>query len=355
MNNNIKKLKPDFDEAAARMEAYWQGELLDRPPLFATVAKPDFTFQPGSTYYDRAVSGDPETILRNALYNAAGFTYLGESMPSCWMSFGTHEIASLFGSEIVWTDGSGDTTWAKPLVTDWREHLPLVFDKNNAIFQRMLTFYEKSAEIFQGEVLPFPLDFHSNMDLLLSLRGDEQLSYDLYDCPELIDEAMEGARETFRILWESITKAGKMEQYGYWFDAYGKKPVCVLACDYICMISREMLHRWFLPTIEYEASFIDHVIFHWDGPGALRHFDDIMGIEKIHTIAFVPNPFELHKQYLEVYKNAQSHGKSVAYCGSPEEIMSVYKELNPARTLYRVSVSSEDEFYRLEEWMRRQQ
>ncbi len=352
--SRIANIKPDFSEAAARMDAYWHGEMLNRPVLIASTPKPGYAFQEGSSYHDRAVSGDLDIILYNALHNARGLDYLGESMPACWMSFGTHEIASFFGAEIVWTEGSGDTTWAKPMVQDWNDFLPLHFDEENPNWQRMLRFYRRSAEIFQGEVLPFPIDFHSNMDLLLSLRGDEQLCYDVYDCPELIDRAMEGARETFRRLWEGVTKAGKMDEYGYWFDAYGRESTCVLACDYICMISKEMLHRWFVPTIEYEASFIDHVIFHWDGPGALRHFDDIMNIQKIHTVAFVPNPFEKHSQYLDLYRNVQAHGKGVVFGGTPDEIRSVFHELDPARTIYKPSVQSAEEFFRLEQWMREQ-
>ena len=334
------------------LEAYWHHDMLDRPVLQSTITKPGFEWKSGSSYYDRCL-GDLDRILENQLYNAGGLVYLGESMPAAWMSMGTHEIASYFGAEIVWADGGGDTCWAKPLVEDWREHLPLVFSQRNKMWQRMLDFYKKSYKVFRGQVIPFSVDYHSNMDLLLSLRGDENLCRDLYDCPELIDRAMEGARETFRYIWGNTTAAAKMDQTGYWFDAFGKKSTCVLACDFICMISGEMVRRWFIPTIEYEASFIDNVIFHWDGPGALRHFDDIMGIEKIHTIAFVPSPGQSHIDYIELYKKCQVHGKCVKVGGNVEQVKYMFGELNPAMTMFSVGVSDESEFRALEDWMRK--
>lgn len=348
----IKNIKPDFDEAANRMEAYWQGEMIDRPIIMSNVSKDNYEFVKGSTYHDRAVSGDLDQILKNILHNARGQIYLGEMMPSAWMSFGTHEIASFFGSEIIWTDGSGDTTWSNPIVSNWDDFLPLNFSEQNPYWQRILKFYEKSAKIFDGEVLPISIDFHTNMDLLLSLRGDEQLSYDVYDCPEKIDLAMQGANETFKRIWEDVETAANMKEYGYWYSGYGKNRTCVLACDYICMISKEMLRRWFIPTFEYEASLIDNVVFHWDGPGALRHFDDIMSVDKVHTIAYVPNPHEKHKDYIELYKNVQAKGKAVEYGGSIEEIKSVFHELNPAKTMYKVSGASEKEFYDFEKWVK---
>ena len=352
MNTKLKNNKPDFDIAARRMEAYWQGEMLDRPIIMASTSKKNYDFVKYSTYHDRAVSGDLEQILKNMLHNARGINYLGEMMPSAWMSFGTHEISSFFGSKIIWTDGSGDTTWTNPIVLDWDEFLPLHFPEGNSYWQRMLKFYEKSAEIFDGEVLPISIDFHSNMDLLLSLRGDEQLSYDVYDCPEKIDAAMEGAKLTFKHIWEAVEKAAKMKEYGYWYEGYSEKRTCVLACDYICMISPEMLRRWFIPTFEYEASLIDNVVFHWDGPGALRHFNDIMAIDKIHTIAYVPNPYEKHKDYMELYKKVQENGKAVLYHGSIDEIKSVFYELNPAKTLYKLTSATEKEFYDFEKWVK---
>ena len=154
--SRIANIKPDFSEAAARMDAYWHGEMLNRPVLIASTPKPGYAFQEGSSYHDRAVSGDLDIILYNALHNARGLDYLGESMPACWMSFGTHEIASFFGAEIVWTEGSGDTTWAKPMVQDWNDILPLHFDEENPNWQRMLRFYRHSAEIFQGGSPAFP-------------------------------------------------------------------------------------------------------------------------------------------------------------------------------------------------------
>ena len=48
------------------------------------------------------------------------------------------------------------------------------------------------AEAFRGKMVVAHLDLHSNMDLLLAMRGGQKLCMDLIDCPETIDRAMAG-------------------------------------------------------------------------------------------------------------------------------------------------------------------
>lgn len=332
---SLTHFKPDAKEAAERWAAYWQQEITDRPVLRATYNKPGFDFRPESTYHDR-IFGDMDKILEDALYNAGGQVYLGEQMPSFWISFGTHEMADYMGAEIVWSDEASNTCWAKPFVEDWASQPPLRIDPENKHWKRMLKFYERAAEVFQGSIIPFTLDMHTNMDLLLSVRGDAELCYDTVDCPELIDRFMDDAREVFRYVWEETQKAGQMKRFGYWFDAYSPEPTTSLACDFSALVGPEMFKRWIMPTLEYEASFVDHVKFHWDGPAALRHFDDLMSIKKIHTISYVPNITVSHIEYLEMYQKIQALGKSVEFTGTPEEILLANRVLDPAKTLYTV-------------------
>lgn len=112
VNKGISKIKPDFDMAAKRWEAYWNHDVLDRPLLRATLPKPGAELLPVSTYKER-IEGDLDFILKKALQNAENTLYLGEEIPGFWTSLSSHEIAAYCGYELVWADNGHDTNWCK--------------------------------------------------------------------------------------------------------------------------------------------------------------------------------------------------------------------------------------------------
>jgi len=138
--------------------------------------------------------------LLNSVVDRVSYTqYMGEYVPNYFTSLGIHDIAQYCGYDIIWPE-SKDTNWCvhpdKPLA----EQLPLKIDDNNRWYKRSIELYEKCCEIFKGRIIPQCYDFHTNMDLLLSVRGDENLCYDLYDCPEAVKAGLIDAIEIFKKL-----------------------------------------------------------------------------------------------------------------------------------------------------------
>ena len=105
----------------------------------------------------------------------------------------------------------------------------------------MLEFYRLAAAKLAGKMLLAGLDFHTNMDLLASIRGPQRLCVDLLDCPEEIDRAMDEARALFRPMWEAISRAGRMRQTGYIQCIYSPQGAAMLQCDFSCMMSPRAL------------------------------------------------------------------------------------------------------------------
>lgn len=344
------RFKPDMAEVSRRWEAYWAGELLDRPIVCAAVREPGYDFLPESTYYER-VHGDLDAVLDRALHNAAGTFYGAETVPQFWLSFGPDEIAAFCGATLEWSQTDADTNWSVPFVKDWDESLPLRLQEDNPLWLRMQTFYRRAAERLTGKMLLMPLDFHTNMDLLAAVRDPQRLCTDLYDCPAQIDRAMLDARRIFREVWDAIRSAGRMDEFGYAFEGYSAEGVSVLACDFSALISPAMFRRWVRPALEEEAALVKHAIYHWDGPRALAHFDDVMAIKGFHTISFVPDPGESHVQYLDLFKQVQAHGKAVQVWGEVDEIKFMHAELDPARVQYRPKVRTRAELDEFLAWL----
>jgi len=46
--------KPNFDDAVKRMDAFWQGEIIDRPACGITAPMPGAEFMPGYAYMEGA-------------------------------------------------------------------------------------------------------------------------------------------------------------------------------------------------------------------------------------------------------------------------------------------------------------
>jgi hypothetical protein len=112
-----------------------------------------------------------------------------------------------------------------------------------------------------------------------------------------------------------------------------------------------MFRRWVLPALEEEAAIVNRVIYHWDGPGALVHTDDLVRSSLLHTLSFVPGDGHgSHLHWLDVLKRVQAGGKAVHVWGTPDEMKALHRELRPEKTLYATTAGSQAEAEALLEW-----
>lgn len=350
-NKTITEIKPDFDEAYRRWEAYWNHDMADRPILLATLrSDPEFAYTPREEYYDR-VYGDLDQIIATNLENARHTNYLGEAVPGIWTSLGTHEIATFCGYEVEW---AGYTNWCKHDPRPLEEILPIRLQEDSFMYRRAMEVYRKIAGTLEGRLLPYGFDFHSNLDFLLSIRGDANLCMDTIDCPELVHKGLEDSCVIFQKIWRDFTEASKSEEYGYYFEYFSEKPTTTLACDFAALISREMFDEFAVPTLTYESEVIgERCVYHWDGPDALKHKDSLLNIKNLHTFSYVPNHYENHTQMLGLYSECQAAGKGIVFTGTPEEIKNASRILKPHQTIYQTSVRDEAEFDELAQWLKK--
>jgi len=342
--------KPDLEETARRWEAFLAGDILDRPLVTVTAPLPNAPKVEPITYRDKHF-GDIDEIYDRVLASAEHTYYAGEAIPSFGPSFGCDEIAVwCSAADFGFSEDSPDTCWSAPTVQDWDAALPFRIRREHPLWQRMVRFYERGAERLAGKVLLTPPDLHTNMDLLMAARGSERLCADLIDRPEVIDRAMVSARAVFRELWETVVRAGKMNERGISNGLYSMDGAAVLQCDFSYMISPAMFRRWALPALEEEASLVKNMYYHWDGPGALVHFDALMGIPQLRAVGYVPPPYLRHTDYIDLYKRVQAAGKGVSVWGTPDEMKRIHKELRPEKTMYATWVDTPAEADAVLEW-----
>ena len=349
----LATFKPDLAEAARRWQAFYAGEIIDRPVVVVTAPRDGYPRPRPITYHDK-VFGDLDEIADRALANVEATFWGGEAVPTFYPSFGPDEIAVFTGAELRWSPDSPETNWSVPFVDSWEAALPLRLRADHPLWQRLLALYRRAAGRLAGRAVLVAPDLHTNMDLLSAVRGPQRLCLDLLDCPELIDRAMADARALFRELWSALTAAGRMGETGYATEGhaiYSTDGSATLQCDFSIMMSPAMFRRWVLPALEEEAELVRHVVYHWDGPGALVHMPDLLASPGLHALSFVPGDGHgVPADWVELHKRIQAGGKAVHVWGTPEECQRVHRELRPEKVFYCTSTAAQSDAEALLDW-----
>jgi hypothetical protein len=359
VSNPVWQTKPDFPEARERWNHFWAGDVLKRPPVIAQVPKGGLSTggvqQPHFQYFN-AIHGHWEKQLEAVDRWVETTDFVAEAIPYFAPDFGPDQFAAFFGATLSCVEGSEGTSWVEPIVDDWEKALPLERDPKNLYWQRILDYSRMLRERGRGRYVVGACDLHSNADTMLALRGPERLCLDFYECPELIEQAMRQVRAAYQPIYEGLYQAGGMSRdtgsIG-WIPFWSEGRYATIQCDFICMVSPAISRRYIIPALEEEAGYLDHCIYHLDGPGALPHLDDILAIVDIDAVQWVPGAGKppMHT-WLDVLLRCQAAGKGLQIYGvGIEEAKALHQELSPVGVVYCVDAQSRGEVEQFCRWL----
>ena len=281
------RYKPDFEESRQRWRAHWEGQIIDRPCTSIVVPKnPRRAVSPPPYLYE--VTHGVDAALDRYEQHFESHLFLGDAIPAVTLSAGPDMFAGFLGAEIESAAESERTSWAKPCIERWDDALPLGLIAESPTWRFMQDAVARTASRGGGSYLIAMLDLHTGMDALSAMRGPQRLCLDLHDDPRAVHQALDDARRAFFPVFEGIYWPGDMATWGCIRGPYCEGKYNIVACDFAYMLSPEMFREFVLPAIEDEAAFLDHAMFHVDGPGVLNHLDDIMAIDGIDMIQWVP-------------------------------------------------------------------
>ena len=341
------EFKPDYQDTIKRYEAFWNGDIIDRPVVHVTAPNPEYKDAPYYTdnYFTRMYNDLDETV-RQLISNTRKTLYMGESVPQSFLSFGCDELAAFCGGETLhFCRDDHNTNWSEAFIEDWESEMPLSVREDNPLWLRMQAFLDKCAEAMQGKMLFHALDLHSNLDMLLAMRGGEKLCLDLIDRPEIIEKALDQSISIYEYFYNKAFKK---------YNLPGISGI-TLQCDFSCMISAPMFRQFALPYLEKEASYANgRVSYHWDGVTALTHTDDLIASKGLYVMAFVPGAGNgNHSDYLNLYEKWQKGGKAVSVWGSIDEVKYMHKHLRPEKTIYSTNARTAQEAEELLDWFKK--
>jgi hypothetical protein len=351
--------KQDFDRVKSVWNAFWEGEVVNRPPVWATVARPGAARGDLDRHYWHAVKGNHAYMLEQIDRWLEGTEFLGESLPLFGPDLGPDQFAAFLGTDFEFSDDSPDTDWVRQVVDDWDAFLPIRLDPQGKHIRSIVTYSTLLARHSAGRYLVSVADLHSNMDALLALRGSERLCMDFYDHPARIEAAMRQVRALYQPVYETLYQAGGMggeRGSAGWAPFWCAGKFATIQCDFLALLSPELSRKYVIPALEEEASYLDRCVYHLDGPGCIPHLDDILAIKDIDAIQWVPGAGKppMH-EWMDLLKKCQAAGKGLQMYDIHDlaTVQRIARELKPEKLMYAISVDTREEALAIMDWLER--
>jgi len=303
---------PDFARTLDRFEAWWDCQIIDRPPVSLSVARPSPPRRLPEKAYPTLRDGwlDIDRRIESMEALVDGAVFAGDSFPSYYPDVGPEVCATCYGGELAFTEG---TSWSIPIAETVDDVLALRCDLETFYWQWLREATGASLERGRGKWITGLPDMHTNGDLLAALLDPQQLALLYADDPEGIAKACDHVRDDFALMYDDMYRriAAAGQPTTSWTNTLHEGKSFVLQCDFICMISPADFERTILPMLDYEIACLERSIYHLDGPGSLVHLDALLATD-LNAIQWVFGAGQGQaKDWIDVYRRIQAAGKGM--------------------------------------------
>ncbi len=324
-------LKPDYEKTKERYDAFWHGEIIDRPPVSITLPIDNPKPVPQKTYKTYAEQWlDLDFRAETTAIALSNYIYYADALPIAWPNMGPEIFSAWCGCDYEF----GETTaWSYPCIHDWNiDADKAVFNPEHPLFTATLQFTHKLLEYGRDNFIVGLTDFHPGGDHLAALRDPQVLAIDMIEnIDNIIEKLKTSTNEYFEVydMFYNLLRSEGMPITS-WTPLIHEGRYYIPSNDFSCMISKKMFDDVFLPGIIEECRFYERTIYHLDGPGALRHLDSLLEIEELNAIQWVCGAGnEGYAKWVKVYQKIQEAGKSIQLIITLDELPMVFETLRP--------------------------
>ena len=341
--------KVNMEAAKEKFRNYWAHKNTGRPLMCVIARRPEVEQYSDGTpveggYLDQICQGkyynmpeelkwkdmedkyqNPQRIVDRYRYFCQTHAFLGESFPNLNIDFGPGSLASYLGSEIGFKE---DTVWFNKCLDGWDGVPKLTFDPENKWFKKHLQL-AKDCQALAGDDFYVDMpDLMENIDVLASLRGAQDILFDLLDEPEMIGERIQEVTDIYYEYYDRFYDFIKDEEGGNAytvFQIWGPGRTVKLQCDFSAMMSPEDFRKYIQPSLRSQSENVDHVLYHLDGPAAIKHMDALMEIDGIDALQWTSGdagPDGTLPDWDVIYDKAIAAGKAIwvkVYSGEFED------------------------------------
>lgn len=341
--------KLNWEATKEKFSNYWKHKNTGRPLMCVIARRPEVEqFSDGTPveggYLDQICQGkyynmpadlkwkDMEDKYQNAQrivdryrYFCETHAFLGESFPNLNIDFGPGSLASYLGSEIGFKE---DTVWFNKCLDTWDGVPKLEFDPDNKWFKKHIQLAKDCKELAGDDFYVDMPDLMENIDVLASLRGAQDTLFDLLDEPDKVGERIQEVTDIYYDYYDRFYDIIKDEEGGNSytvFQIWGPGRTVKLQCDFSAMMSPEDFRKYIQPSLRTQADKADCVLYHLDGPAAIKHMDALMEIDGIDALQWTSGdagPDGTLPDWDVIYDKAIAAGKSIwvkVYSGEFED------------------------------------
>lgn len=322
MNNTYCK---DFEAVKQRFEGWWNHEDIGRPLMHIIAKKPDDGTSAPVPRDLTAKYADPDYLTAAYRWQLEHTVLLADSFPNTSCLLGPGSMALYLGSEPIFSE---DTVWYSETIDDAADFANLAYDPQNKWWVRHQEILRRMTELAAGDYLVGIPDIIENADILSSLRGPQELCYDMIDCPEDVEAGIHKIDELYFKYYDVFRSivAEKEDTVCYTaFDILGPDRVAKVQCDYSALISPQMYRDLIVPSLRKQCRNLTHSMYHLDGPDAIKHVDALMTIDELKALQWTcgaGQPDGASERWFPIYDKVREAGKSLwiqLYDGGPED------------------------------------
>ena len=334
-----------------RYGAFWAHEETDRPILCITVPDETAAWEEHAprTPYDKWENLEAKYAWSR--FSMEHTNYFGEAVAHEWVNFGPGCMAAMMGSGYTI---DYDTIWfgaEEFFFKDWSNIDDLCLLKDSPMYGMVKEMTRISIQRNDGTYLTGISDLGGNLDILASLRNTQDLLTDLYEYPDMVLRAAEIIDEAwieYYSMLRGMLKASGQRGHTTWLGPWCETSYYPLQCDFSAMISPDDFARFVMPSMKRITDYLDHSIYHLDGPGEIFHLDQLLSLRRLDGIQWVPgdgNAPVWDEKWFPLYEKIQDAGKCIVLHGirSVESALEICKNLHPKGLSLYVELQTEEE------------
>ena len=354
------RCKPDFAQCAERVEAFFQGELLDRVPIRFHRHNAEYDIIRKSnhlTLKDRWM--DAEYQADEYMNSIHSFRFNAETFPVYCPNLGPNVYAAFHGGDMEFGEV---TSWYHEVIEDYEKDMSKIqFSKDNVYYKKILELTQVAIDKYAEYFPTGYTDLHPGLDCALAWRGSVDLCYDLVLNPDKVEDLLKKASEHFLEVYneyDSILKTHQMPSCA-WINLPVDGRLHIPSADFSFMISPDDYEKYGLPILKEEVKTMTHNIFHVDGKGVANHIDIILSEPKIQAIQWVQGLGDDYPimQHLDFIRYVQSKGRGVIVDLDKDDLDSYMECMSPEKTFLWIATENEEQeldiIRRVEKWSRK--
>ncbi len=326
--NKNMKYKNNWDDTKSKWDGYWKKNNQGRPLMCIVARKDNCNAVEMVSPKSKNDLFDGVSIDKNMRAFCETHNFLAESFPNVSVDLGPGSMAAYLGCDI---EVSGGSVWFEEMVGDWNDYKSLEFDPQNPLYQKHLATYRQVVELSRGDYYVGLPDIMDNIDVLASLRGAQETIFDIMDEPEQMHSRIDEVQKIYYRYFDSFYELSKQNEEDIdsscytVFQIWGRGKTIKIQCDFSAMMSPNQFEEFIVPALRRVAKGADNVLYHLDGPDAIKHMDALMKIDEIDALQWTSgdyNPDGTFEQWYEIYDKAVAAGKALwikVYTGSVDE------------------------------------